>query len=233
MPSKGIIVNKLNEYQSEAFKNADKVIIDLTDTLIKGKALYGAVLVLKDKLKKGKFKDAAKLTLGASKYYVASHLTGRSKSPYDHWDLDNRFLEGVYLCMDHANVEEKELDDAIEKYLGLKFIQNNGKEFVSKARNYGKKKKVILLTREAENSAKAVKKMYDFDDAFHNNVRYRGLNRTINDAEIIIKKPEDKLKILKNGIGDISTSVVVSSNPEDPEVYKGKIGLLLTSVPEL
>jgi hypothetical protein len=227
-------VNKLNEYQSEAFKNADKVIVDLTDTLIKGKALYGAVLVLKDKLKKGRFKDAAKLALGAGRIYVASHLTGKSKSPYDHWDLDNRFLEDVYLCLDHAHVEKRELDGAIEKYLGLRFIQNNGKEFVSKAMNYGgKKKKMVLLTREAENSADAAKKIYGFDIALSNNVKYRGPNMAINDANIIIKEPEDKLKVLEDKVGDISTAVVVSSNPEDTEVYRGKIGILLTSIPKL
>ena len=50
-------MQKLQEQQKNAFRDAEAVVFDLDDTLINGNASYGAFLTVKDRLKKGKKED--------------------------------------------------------------------------------------------------------------------------------------------------------------------------------
>jgi hypothetical protein len=51
----------LQQYHIDVIKNAKAVVVDLSDTIVKGNASYGAFYTVGNKLKKGKFLDAIKL----------------------------------------------------------------------------------------------------------------------------------------------------------------------------
>ncbi|NIO44387.1 MAG: hypothetical protein GTN36_02425 [Candidatus Aenigmarchaeota archaeon] len=218
----------LEQYQREALENSKAVVVDLSDTTIKGNASYGAFGTIWDKLKEGKFLDALKLGAHGLKIYTRSRL--RRFSDLSDWDFENYLLEDLHQCLDKYGVKRGEMKKWAGRY--IKFFENPGaKNFLDRIRNFGENKKVILLTRESSECAEAAEGHFGFDSCISNITRLRP-NGIINDVQIIMKGPEYKLSLLqeeleKDGIR-LEDVVMISDNPEDPYIFKGKVGLFAT-----
>ncbi|NIM46980.1 MAG: hypothetical protein GTN40_02365 [Candidatus Aenigmarchaeota archaeon] len=221
----------LKQYHRETLENSKAVVVDLSDTTVNGNASYGAFYLPWKKAKEGKILDALRLGLNGIRIYAVSHLPKRFSSSSE-WDRENQTLKDVYQCLDKCGIKGEEMEEAAGKYIKSKMFRIPGaKSFLQRIRNFGERKKVYLLTRESSECAKAAKNHFGFDKCISNITR---LNKSgiINDVQIIMKKPEDKPSLLqkeleKDGLG-LKDVVMISDNPEDPDVFKGEVGLFVT-----
>jgi len=224
-----IMKTTLEQYQREVLENSKVVVVDLSDTTVNGNVSYGAFYLVKEKAKKGKLLDAIRLGLNGIRIYAVSHLP-KIFSSLDEWDRENRTLEDLYRCFDEHGIKKEEMEKAAKGY--IERLENPGaKGFLEKIRNLGEEKKLYLLTRESSECAEAAQDHFGFDRCISNITRFKG-GGIINDVQIIMKKPEDKLDILqgelkKDGLG-LKDVVMISDNPEDPHVFKGEVGLFIT-----
>lgn len=154
--------------------------------------------------------------------YVTCHL----KSPCDGWERENAVLEDLYKCLDKYHVTKDEMERATEKYLNIKLFQRNGfKECMENLKNFGKKKKLLLFTRESSESAKAAKNYFNnFDETVSNVTKYHS-DGTINGVNLRMKTPEDRLKVLEE-VSDLKQVLMISNNKGD-RVCEGKVGMFI------
>jgi phosphoserine phosphatase len=122
------------------------------------------------------------------------------------------------------------MEDGAGKYIEM-FENSGAKSFLRKIKNFGTNKELVLMTRESSECAKAAKRCFGFDRYISNITKLKN-NGTIGHIEIIMKKPERKLELLqkeleKNGL-ELGDAVIISDNPEDPPLFKEKVGLFIT-----
>ena len=227
---KSIMETTLKQYHIETLKNSKAAVVDLSDTAVKGNASYCAFLLPWEKAKNGKLLDALRLGLNGIRIYGVSLLKRLSNS--NEWDSENRILEDVYRCLDRCGIKGEEMEEAAGKYIKSKMFRIPGaKGFLQRIKNFGEKKELILLTRESSECARAAQDYFGFDECISNVTR---LNRSgiINDVQIIMKKPEDKLSLLRRELEEdgleLKDVVMISDNPEDPKLFKGEVGLFIT-----
>jgi hypothetical protein len=216
-------VNTLEKKYKDALKSSDKIIVDLSDTAIKGNAVYGAFYIPWERLKKGKIKDALGLFLNGVRLYFNSH----TKSSSDGWEKENLVLDDLYRCLDKYHVTGEEMQSAVKKYVKWNILERKGfKNCLEKLRNYGNPKETILFTKESSESADAAKNHLGFDRAISNKTTFHGDN-TINGVELKMKTPEDRLTVLQKEAGNLEKAVVISNNGPDKRVLEGKVGLFI------
>ncbi|MFH1473600.1 MAG: hypothetical protein ABIE55_01770 [Candidatus Aenigmatarchaeota archaeon] len=217
---------KLEPFYKDKIRDAEVVAVDLDDTLINGNACYGAFYIVWDRLKKGKIVNAIKLGAHGIRLYAESHLRRDSTE----WDRENYFLKELYRVLGNYDVTSEEM----KKYSGIyiKSMQNRGaKNFLGRIRNFGEKKKMILITRESEECADAAKEYFNFDEAISNKTKSKEGGK-IDRVEIIIKGPQDGLKLLRKSLKKENVNpgkaMHISDNPPDSLVYKDNIGIFAT-----
>jgi phosphoserine phosphatase len=222
---KRMMETEIKPCHKEKIRDGKIVVLDLDDTIIKGNVSYGAFYTVWDRLKKGKVSDALKMGVHGLRIYVESHLRRGSCE----WDKKNYILEELGGVLSKYGVSGDEMEECAGKYMKL-FRIAGAKDAVRKLKNYGEKKRMILLTREPDVCARAAKRHFGFDSYISNTAKLNG--GKIKGIDIDIKKPEDDLNLLKkeiegNGL-ELEDAVVISDNPEAHDVFKGKVGLFIT-----
>jgi hypothetical protein len=216
-------MTSLEKKYRDALKSSDKIIVDLSDTAIKGNAAYGAFYIPWERLKKGKIKDALSLFLNGLRLYATSH----TKSVSDDWKKENLVLDDLYRCLDKYHVTGEEMQSAVKRYVKSRLFQRKGfKDCLEKLRNYGNTKETILFTKESSESAYAAKKHLGFDRAISNETTFHS-NNTINGVKLKMVTPEDRLTVLQKEAGNLEKAVVISNNRPDERVLRGKVGLFI------
>lgn len=216
-------MNTLEKKYKEALKSSDKIIVDLSDTAIKGNAAYGAFYIPWERLKKGKIKNALGLFLNGVKLYVKSH----TKFSSDGWERENLVLNEFYQCLDKYSVAKEEMQSGVKKYVESRLFQRKGfKDCLEKLRSYGNPKETILFTKESSESADAAKNHLGFDRAISNETTFHA-DSTINGVKIKMITPEDRLKVLKKEVGNLEKAVVISNNRPDEKALRDKVGLFI------
>ena len=215
-------MNTLEKYR-DALRKSDKIIVDLSDTAIKGNAAYGAFYIPWERLKKGKIKDALSLFLNGVRLYVTSH----TKSPSDGWEKENLVLADLYKCLDRHRVTKEEMQHGVEKYLNSRLFRRKGfEDCLKKLKNYGIPKETILFTKESSESADAAKNHLGFDRSISNETTIYP-NNTINGVNFKMATPEDRLTVLQKEAGNLEKAVVISNNLSDKKVLKDRVGLFI------
>ena len=210
-------MNTLEKEYKDALKSSNKIIVDLSDTAIKGNAAYGAFYIPWERLKKGKIKDALGLFLNGVRLYVTSHITSD----------ENLVLNELYQCLDKHHVAKEEMQHGTEKYVKSKLFQRKGfRDCFEKLRNYGNPKETILLTKESSESADAAKNYFGFDKAISNETTFYS-NNNINGVKLKMVTPEDRLTVLQKEAGNLEKAIVISNNRTDERVLGGKVGLFI------
>lgn len=216
-------MNTLEKEYKDALKSSNKIIVDLSDTAIKGNAAYGAFYIPWERLKKGKIKDALGLFLNGVKLYVTSH----TKSSSDGWEKEILVLNELYQCLDRYGVTEEEMQSGVKRYVKSKLFQRKGfRDCLEKLRNYGNPKETILFTKESSESADAAKNHLGFDKTISNETTFHSDN-TINGVNIKMVTPEDRLTVLQKEAGNLEKAVVISNNRPDERALRGKVGLFI------
>ena len=202
-------MGKLSDQKVERARNSKIHVFDLSNYLIQGKALYAALLLAVDYAKEGRFRDAAVLPLHGMRLFLSNHI----RRIFDDWGTGNLTLDDFYHRMDEAGVPSKRLEEKAYTYIGF-FNKPGSKEFLEREKSEGKK--LLLLTREADESLRAAMRHYGcFDGGLSNKRRLKPDGKSINDADIIFKNPEDKWTVLEKEVekyGFTMNDVVIFSN---------------------
>ncbi len=216
----------LKDSHIEIIKNAKFVTTDLSDNLVKNKVVYSSFDFIGKKMKKRKYFDAIKLTVNGIKILLSTSF----KKRFDYWETENQALKNLYKCLSKYNIEKEDVEEVAKKYIKRNEIAG-AKSCLEKIRKIGNNKKLILLTREPSDYANVAKNYFCLDSYICNISKYNG--NKISDIEIIIKKPEDKLKLLEKEFlkenEDLKNSIMITNNIEDYYIFKGKVGLLISS----
>jgi hypothetical protein len=209
-------VNTLEKEYKDALKSSNKIIVDLSDTAIKGNAAYGAFYIPWERLKKGKIRNSLGLFLNGARLYVASHVCD-----------ENLVLKNLYQCLDRYDVTEEEMQNGVKRYVESKLFQRKGfRDCLEKLKNYGNPKETILFTKESSESADAAKSHLGFDKAISNETILYS-NNIINGVKFKMVTPEDRLTVLQKEAGNLEKAVVISNNHPDEKALGGKVGLFI------
>jgi hypothetical protein len=213
---------ELTDYHKDIIRESDHLIADLDGTFVRGKISYSSFYLLKNLAGKGKVIDSLKGLAEGIRIYFKTPIVKRFCGE---WEAENLGLRDLYNTLENSEISEEEIRKSAKTYLEKRQIRGARCCFEN-IRNFGKKKKTLLVTRALYPWSSEASRYLKFDEYISNVIKFK--DNKVDEIQITMEKPEDKFRLIREKVRNTGNSVMITNNPEDLQL-KPELALIISS----